>query len=89
MRTHYRWQKHLKEQGPKGLEDKSRRPKRLRRPTWSMELAQEVLHLREKYPRWGKDKLAVLLRREGWPVSTSMVGRILTHLKACGCSKSL
>ena len=87
MRTHYRWQKHLKEQGPKGLEDKSRRPKRLRRPTWSMELAQEVLHLREKYPRWGKDKLVVLLRREGWQVSTSMVGRILTHLKACGVLK--
>lgn len=36
-----------------------------------MELAQAVLDLREQYPRWGKDKLVVLLRREGWQVSTS------------------
>jgi len=50
-------------------------------------LAQEVLHLREEYPRWGKDNLVVLLRREGWQVSTSMVGRILTHLKAHGVLK--
>ena len=87
MRTHYRWQKYLKEQGPKRLEDKSRRSKRLCRPTWSVELAQAVLRLREKYPRWGKDKLVVLLRREGWQVSTSMVGRILTQLKARGVLK--
>ena len=87
MRTHYRWQKRLKEEGAKGLEEKSRRPKNLRRPTWSMELAQAVLHLREEYPRWGKDKLVVLLRRQGWRVSTSMVGRILTHLKARGVLK--
>jgi hypothetical protein len=43
-----------------------------------------VLHLREQYPRWGKDKLVVLLHRAGWTVSTSMVGRILTSLKARG-----
>ena len=85
--TLYRWQKRLKEEGAKGLEEKSRRPKRLRRPTWSVELAQEVLDLRDQYPRWGKDKLVVLLRREGWRVSTSMVGRILTHLKARGVLK--
>jgi transposase InsO family protein len=87
MRTHYRWQKRFKKEGARGLEEKSRRPKNLRRPTWSVELAQAVLHLREEYPRWGKDKLVVLLRREGWPVSTSMVGRILTHLKARGVLK--
>ncbi len=85
--TLYRWQKRLKEEGPRGLEEKSRRPKNLRRPTWSAELAQAVVDLREKYPRWGKDKLVVLLRREGWQVSTSMVGRILTHLKARGVLK--
>jgi transposase InsO family protein len=43
-----------------------------------------VLRLREQYPRWGKDKLVVLLRREGVEVSTSMVGRILTDLKRRG-----
>jgi len=82
--TLYRWQKRLKEQGPQGLEEMSRRPKHRRQPTWSPELAQRVLHLREQYPRWGKDKLVVLLRRQGWQLSTSLVGRILTHLKARG-----
>ena len=46
-----------------------------------------MLHLREQYPRWGKDKLAVLLRERGWQVSTSMVGRILSYLKARGVLK--
>jgi transposase InsO family protein len=40
--------------------------------------------LREQYPRWGKDKLAVLLGRQGLQVSVSMVGRILSHLKRTG-----
>ena len=40
--------------------------------------------LREENPRWGKDKLARLLRTEGWEVSISMVGRILTALKRTG-----
>lgn len=82
--TLYRWQRRLKREGPKGLEEKSRKPKRRRKPTWSPELAQGVLALREQYPRWGKDKLVVLLRRQGWSLSTSMVGRILTRLKASG-----
>ena len=43
-----------------------------------------VLKLREEYPRWGKDKLVVLLRRRGQQVSASMVGRILARLKARG-----
>ena len=85
--TLYRWQKRLEEEGLPGLEDRSRRPKKTRKPTWSVELAQAVLSLREQYPRWGKDKLVLLLQRDGWQVSTSMVGRILTRLKARGILK--
>lgn len=85
--TLYRWQKRFNEGGPQGLEEKSRRPKRRRQPTWSPELAQRILALREQYPRWGKDKLVVLLRREGIDTSPSMVGRILTKLKARGVLK--
>ena len=40
--------------------------------------------MREQFPRWGKDKLAPLLRKEGWECSTSMVGRILTRLRERG-----
>jgi hypothetical protein len=39
------------------LESRSRRPRRLRQPSWSAALEQAVLKLRREYPRWGKDKL--------------------------------
>lgn len=78
------WLRRYKTGGVGGLEDKSHRPRRCRQPTWSGELEQRVLRLRERYPRWGKDKLVVLLGREGVAVSTSMVGRILKRLKETG-----
>lgn len=43
-----------------------------------------VQRLREKYPRWGKDKLVVLVRQQGFSASASMVGRILRRLKDRG-----
>ena len=82
--TFYRWKRRYNPRDLSSLESRSHRPHRLRKPTWSRELALSVLHLREQYPRWGKDKLVVLLRRQGWRPSTSMVGRILTRLKARG-----
>jgi transposase InsO family protein len=78
------WLKAYERRGATGLEDKSHRPHNVRKPTWPVEAAQRVLQLREQYPRWGKDKLVVLLRREGVVLSTSMVGRILKHLKDSG-----
>jgi putative transposase len=53
----------------------------VRKPTWSKELLEATRRLRERYPRWGKDKLVVLLGREGWRASTSMVGRMLGWMK--------
>jgi putative transposase len=82
--TFYRWKRRYRPGDLTTLESHSHRPKRLRQPTWSPELSQAVLNLREEYPRWGKDKLVVLLRREEWQVSTSMVGRILKRLKERG-----
>ena len=78
------WLKAYKAQGPAALEDKSHRPFKLRQATWSCEIEQRVLALREQFPRWGKDKLVVLLRREDLYISTSMVGRILKRLKDSG-----
>ena len=40
--------------------------------------------LRLQFPRWGKDKLAVLLGRQKVAISVSMVGRILTRLQQQG-----
>jgi len=82
--TFYRWHRRFDPQDLTTLEPRSHRPRRVRHPTWSPTVAQAVRRLRQTYPRWGKDKLVILLRREGVTVSTSMVGRILTRLKTSG-----
>jgi len=83
-RTFYRWKRRYDPENLRTLEDGSHRPQRRRRPTWTGEQVEQVRRLREQYPRWGKDKLAVRLRRQGWPVSVSMVGRILALLRQRG-----
>ena len=40
--------------------------------------------LRNKYPRWGKDKLIVLLKGQGFKTSVSTVGHIIVYLKRRG-----
>lgn len=61
--TLYRWQKRVDQQGLIGLEDGDRRPKQVRRPQWSPELAEAVRELREAHPGMGKEKLWKLLQR--------------------------
>ena len=80
--TFYRWLKRYDPRHPKTLETHSHRPRKVRQPIYTSEQMQAVLKIREKYPRWGKDKLAVLLEKEGRKLSVSMVGRILTKLKS-------
>ncbi|MBA7572870.1 hypothetical protein ES708_14657 [subsurface metagenome] len=82
--TFYRWKRRYNPRHLESLEDHSHRPKHLRQPTYSTELVEAVLRLREQYPRWGKDKLRVLLHREGFDCSASTVGRILHKLKKRG-----
>ena len=82
--TLYRWVKGYRPKDLSSLKEHSRRPRHVRKPEWSRDLAQAVKDLREQYPRWGKDKLVVLLRRDGWHTSVSTVGRILTDLKQRG-----
>lgn len=82
--TLYRWVKRFDPKDMRSIKDKSRRPRRVPKPRWSYELAMAVKELRELYPRWGKDKLVVLLRKEGFSTSGSTVGRIIGHLKSTG-----
>ena len=82
--TLYRWQRRLKLEGLQGLEDRSRRPKRMRQRQWGADLAVQVRRLRESCHGWGKDKLAPLLWEDGETISISTVGRILKHLEARG-----
>jgi putative transposase len=82
--TFYRWKRRYNPRHLKSLEDLSRRPRHMRQPTASPELIEAVLRLREERPRWGKEKLAELLRREGYQASSSMVGRTICRLKEKG-----
>jgi transposase InsO family protein len=72
LSTLYRW---TKQQAPQ-----SRKPHTVRKTTWTSALVQAVERLRLDFPMWGKDKLAPLLRKEGFHVSVSTVGRILAQL---------
>jgi transposase InsO family protein len=82
--TFYRWKRRYNPRHLESLEDHSHRPRHLRQPTYSTELVEAVLRLREGYPRWGKDKLVVLLRGKGVSCSASTVGRIIGKLKERG-----
>ena len=85
--TFYRWKRRYNPRHLASLEEWSHRPKNLRQPAYSTELVEAVLRLREEYPRWGKDKLVVLLHRERLDCSASTVGRILHKLKERGVLK--
>ncbi len=82
--TFYRWKRRYNPRHLESLENHSHRPRHLRQPTYSTELVEAVLRLREGYPRWGKDKLVVLLRDKGISGSASTVGRIIDRLKERG-----
>jgi putative transposase len=82
--TFYRWQRRYDPRRLSFLENRSSRPQQCRRPTWTAAQADAVRQARARYPRWGKDKLAVVLRRNGVCLSVSMIGRILVDLKRHG-----
>lgn len=79
--TYYRWQRRYDPTRLGSLENRSSRPRQVRHPTWTGVHVAAVRQAREQHPRWGKAKLAVVLRRRGVLLSVSMVGRILTHLR--------
>ena len=85
--TLYRWERRYDPRHTKSLEDRSHRPRHVRQPSYSVELVEAVLKSSEEYPRWGKDKLVILLHREGFNSSASTVGRILKKLKERGVLK--
>ncbi len=82
--TFYRWKNRFDAYDLTTLEEGSRRPRRVRQSETSVKVVQRVLELREEHPRWGRDKLAVLLKREGIDICGSTVGREMKKLKARG-----
>lgn len=82
--TFYRWKQRFDKKRLSSLESASRRPHRVRKPMWRRSWIDEVRRWREKYPRWGKEKIWILMGGAKAPVSVSTVGRILEHLKKKG-----
>jgi transposase InsO family protein len=82
--TFYHWKRRYDPRHLYTLEERSRRPRRVRPPMTAPALVTRMKALREQYPRWGPEKLAVLLRREGWDVSPRTVGRRLRDLRRRG-----
>jgi len=79
-----RWMRAFATEGLAGLESRSRRPKRVRGPTTPTEVVLRIQALREQYPRWGREKLRVLLEREGITLSAKTIDRVIARLKARG-----
>jgi len=79
-----RWARAYREYGPSGLEKGSRRPKRVRQPQTPLVVVQRIQVLREQYPSWGREKLRVLLLREGISISAKSIDRVIARLKARG-----
>jgi putative transposase len=82
--TVYRWRGRFVASDLSSLRERSRRPRHLRKANWPRKLIEDIKELRESFPRWGRDKLVILLRAKGHRTSSSTVGRILSHLKSRG-----
>lgn len=82
--TFYTWFRRYDPRNLSSLEDRSRRPHRVRQPMTPPDDVAQIKALRERYPRWGEDKLAILLGREGREFSPSTVGRRLRDLRKRG-----
>lgn len=80
----YRWLGRYDANDLRTLEDRSSRPRHVRRPSWSVAQIETVRKVRDKYPRWSRVKLAVVLRRRGCVLSPSTIGRIMAALRRRG-----
>lgn len=75
----YRWEKEPR--------PKSRRPHRLRTPSWPGDLVRAAERLRKDFPMWGRARLGPLLRDQGFDASDATVGRIIARLVARGVAE--
>lgn len=85
-RTLFRWQAALQKAHGKleGLNAFSTAPKNRRKRIVPSSLCECIIAFRKEHPRLGKDKLYALLKREGYRMSASTIGRILSDLKKQG-----
>ena len=79
--TLYRWSR--------TPEPRSRKPLRNRQAKHAPGLVVAVEALRRENPMWGKKALGKVLRKQGWDVNDSKVGRIVSKLIASGRVQSV
>ena len=56
----------------------------MREPQTPLEVVEKIQAVREQYPRWGREKLRVLLAEEGITLSAKSIDRVIGRLKARG-----
>jgi len=71
------WLKKFSQAGMLGLNDKSHRPKNIRKPATDWKIVSEIVKTRKQYPAWSKYKIRKILSRQNMVVSASTVGRVL------------
>ena len=82
--TFYRWRKKYKPSRVQSLEDRSRRPQRVRaKVVRNHQVEMQVCQIRRKYPYFGKEKIKRILERDHKiNISVSSVGRVLTQYRS-------
>lgn len=82
--TFYRWRKKYKPSRIQSLEERSRRPQRVRtKVVRNHQVEMQVCQIRRKYPYFGKEKIKRILERDHKiNISVSSVGRVLTQYRS-------
>lgn len=78
--TFWRWRRRYDPWDLTSLESRSRRPKRSPKRT-SNEIEKKVLDTKRTHPRWGKEKIAFVLRREGITISGKTIWKICARCR--------
>lgn len=79
-KTLYKWLKRYNPTYLQSLEEKSRKPHKLRISENYFKFKGKIKELRSKYPTWSKYKIGAVLRQENIQISDSAVGSILKRL---------
>ncbi len=73
-----RWLGRLSREGPRGLNDHSSKPKKVRQPTTPFKVVQEIVRVRKENPTWSKYKIeAYLQNNRKIKIPCSSIGRVL------------
>jgi transposase InsO family protein len=84
----YKWKKRFKWSDLSTLENRKTTPKNKRISEKFMKYRFEVKRVREAYPTWSKYMIGAKLRAQGYALSDSTVGYILTKLRLINKAKS-